>query len=236
VSGIGGPVPARAAKAATSEIPIVFVYGGDPVRDGLVASLNRPGGNVTGVTFIGTTIVSKRLELLRELVPEIRNVAMLVNPKATLAEREIKDVEAATLVLGQQLQVVNAGSAAEVDATFVAISQMNVQALLIGTDPSFGFLYRDQIVALASRYRIPAIYGTRTYPAVGGLISYGANTSDTWRQSGVYVARTLKGEKAADLPVMQPTRFELVINLKTAKAMNLAVSPTLLARADEVIE
>jgi putative ABC transport system substrate-binding protein len=236
ILAIGGPVPARTAKAATSEIPIVFAYGGDPVRDGLVASLNRPGGNATGVTFIATTVSAKRLELLRELVPGIRNVAMLVNPKGTLAELEIRDVETATRVLGQQLQVVNASSAAELDAAFAAIAQMNAHAVLIGTDPGYGFIYRDQIVSLAARYKIPAIYPTGLDSIAGGLISYGANLLDSWHQSGVYVGRILKGEKPADLPVMQPTKLEMVINLKTAKALGIRVSAELLARADEVIE
>jgi putative ABC transport system substrate-binding protein len=236
ILAIGGPVPARTAKAATSEIPIVFAYGGDPVRDGLVVSLNRPGGNATGVTFIATTVSAKRLELLRELVPGIRNVAMLVNPKSTLAELEIRDVETATRVLGQQLQVVNASSAVELDAAFATIAQMNADAVLIGTDPGFGFIYRDQIVSLAARYKIPAIYPTRLEPIAGGLISYGANLLDSWHQSGVYVGRILKGEKPADLPVMQPTKLEMVINLKAAKALGIQVSAELLARADEVIE
>jgi len=236
ILAIGGPVPARTAKAATSEIPIVFAYGGDPVRDGLVASLNRPGGNATGVTFIATTVSAKRLELLRELVPGIRNVAMLVNPKSTLAELEVRDVEVATRILGQQLQVVNASNADEIDAAFAAIAQMNADAVMIGTDPSFGFIYRNQLVSLAARNRIPTMFPTGLDIAAGGLISYGANLLTSWQQSGVYVGRILKGEKPADLPVIQPTRFELVINLKTAKALGIQVSPELLARADEVIE
>jgi ABC-type uncharacterized transport system substrate-binding protein len=236
ILAIGSPVPARTAKAATSEIPIVFAYGGDPVRDNLVASLNRPGGNVTGVTFIATTLAAKRLELLHELVPQIRNVAMLVNPKGTLAELEIRDVEAAALVLGQHIQIINASNAAEIEAAFAAIAQMNVDAMLIGTDPGFGFLYRKQIASLAARNKIPAMYPASPDVNGGGLISYGANLYDAWRQSGVYVGRILKGEKPADLPVIQPTRFELVINLNDAKAMNLSVPPALLGRADEVVE
>jgi putative tryptophan/tyrosine transport system substrate-binding protein len=236
ILAIGGPVPARTVKAATSEIPIVFAYGGDPVRDGLVASLNRPGGNATGVTFIATVVSAKRLELLRELVPGIRNVAMLVNPKGTLAELEIRDVEAATRILGLELKVVNASSASEIDAAFATIVQLNAQALMIGTDPGFGFLYRDQIVSLAARNKIPAIYPTNLDSMAGGLISYGANLLDSWRQSAMYVGRILKGEKPADLPVLQPTKLEMVINLKTAKESGIQVSPQLLARADEVIE
>ena len=236
IVAIGGPVPARTAKAATSEIPIVFAYGGDPVRDGLVASLNRPGGNTTGVTFIATSVSAKRLELLRELVPGVRKVAMLVNPKGTLAELEIRDVEAATQVLGQQLQVFKASSPAELDAAFEAMGQMNAQGLLMGTDPAFGFTYSSQIVSLAARYKIPAIYPTRQQPVAGGLISYGASILNSWRQGGVYVGRILKGEKSADLPVMQPTRLEMVINVKAAKALGVQITAELLARADEVIE
>jgi putative ABC transport system substrate-binding protein len=236
ILAIGGPVPARTVKATTSEIPIVFAYGGDPVRDGLVASLNRPGGNATGVTFIATVVSAKRLELLRELVPSIRNVAMLVNPKGTLAELEVRDVEAATRVLGLELKVVNASSATEIDTAFATIVQLKEQALLIGTDPGFGFLYRGQIVSLAARNKIPTMYPTNLDSIAGGLISYGANLLDSWRQSATYVGRILKGEKPADLPVLQPTKLEMVINLKAAKALGIQVSPELLARADEVIE
>jgi putative tryptophan/tyrosine transport system substrate-binding protein len=236
IVALGGPAPARIAKAATSEIPIVFAYGSDPVRDGLVASLNRPGGNATGITFIATAASAKRLELLRELVPGMRKVAMLVNPKSALAELEIRDVEAAAQLLGQQLQVVNASSAAELDAAFAAIAQMNADALLTATDPGFGLSYRAQITSLEARYKIPAISPNRLVPIGGGLISYGASLLDAWRQSGVYVGRILKGEKPADLPVMQPTKLEMVINLKTAKALGIQVPAELVARADEVIE
>jgi putative ABC transport system substrate-binding protein len=234
IVAIGGPVPARAAKAATSTIPIVFGYGGDPVVDGLVASLNRPAGNVTGTTFIGTTLTGKRLELLRELVPQMTDVALLVNRKSTLAENQIKDAEAATQALGQRLHVVNASSEAEIDAGFETISQSKANALMISTDPTLGLLFLRRIVALAERYKIPTIYPTRV--DVGGLISYGASFLEIWYQVGVYVGRILNGEKPADLPVIQPTRFELIINLKTAKALGLTVPASLLSFADEVIE
>lgn len=236
IVAIGGPVPARTAKAATSEIPIVFAYGGDPVRDGLVSSLNRPGGNISGVTFIATAVAAKRLEVLKELVPDVRKVAMLVNPKGTLAELEIRDVYAATRALGQELHVFNASNPAELDVAFEAISRTGAQAMLMGTDPAFGLSFGGQITSLAARYRIPAIYPTRQQPDVGGLMSYGASILDAWRQAGVYVGRILKGDKPADLPVMQPTRLELVINLKAARELGLPISAELIARADEVIE
>jgi putative ABC transport system substrate-binding protein len=235
ILAVGGPVPARAAKAATSTIPIVFAYGGDPVRDNLVASLNRPGGNVTGVTFIGTTLTTKKLELLQEVVPGITDIGLLVNPTGTLADVQIKDMKEAVEGLSRRLQVANVSSESEIDAAFAALSQSKVGALVIGTDPIFA-LYRGQIIALAARYKIPAIYNIREYCEVGGLMSYGASLTDTWRQAAIYVSRVLKGEKPANLPVLQPTKFELVINLKTAKALGITVPPTLLATADEVIE
>lgn len=236
IMALGGPAPARIAKAATLEIPIVFAYGGDPVRDGLVTSLSRPGGNATGITFISTTVSAKRLEILRQLVPGMRKVAMLVNPKSALAELEIKDIEAAARLFGLQLQVVNASSSAELDAAFATIAQMNSEGLLLGTDPGFGLSYRDQIISLGARYKIPAISPNRLVPIAGGLISYGASLLDAWRQSGAYVGRIFKGEKPADLPVMQPTKLEMVINLKTAKAIGIQVPAELIARADEIVE
>jgi len=235
ILAVGGPVPARAAKAVTSTIPIVFAYGGDPVRDNLVASLNRPGGNVTGVTFIGTTLTTKKLELLQEVVPGITDIGLLVNPTGTLADVQIKDMKEAVEGLSRRLQVANVSSESEIDAAFAVLSQSKVGALVIGTDPIFA-LYRGQIIALAARYKIPAIYNIREYCEVGGLMSYGASLTDTWRQAAIYVSRVLKGERPANLPVLQPTKFELVINLKTAKALGLDVPTTVLARADEVIE
>jgi putative ABC transport system substrate-binding protein len=235
ILAIGGPVPARAAKAATDKIPIIFAYGGDPVSDGLVVSLNRPGGNVTGVTFIGTALTTKKLELLLEIAPGVTDIALLINPTGTLAETQIKDTKEAVQKLGQRFHVANVSSQGEIDAVFAAISQSKVGALVVGTDPIFATL-RGQLIALAARYRIPTIYNLREYSEAGGLISYGGSFRDARRQAAVYVSRILKGEKPADLPVTQPTKFELIINLKTAKALGLTVSPQLLARADEVIE
>jgi putative ABC transport system substrate-binding protein len=235
ILAVGGPIPARAAKAATSKIPIIFSYGGDPVSDGLVASFNRPGGNVTGVTFIGTTLTTKKLELLLEIAPGVTDIALLVNPAGTLAEIQIKDTKEAVQKLGQRFHVANASSQGEIDLAFAAISQSKVGALVVGTDPIFA-ASRGQLIALAARYRIPTIYNIREYSEAGGLMSYGGSLTDAWRQAAVYVSRILKGEKPADLPVIQPTKFELIINLKTAKALGLTVPPQLLARADEVIE
>ena len=232
----GSSVPARVAKAATSTIPIVFAYGGDPVADGLVASLNRPGGNVTGATFIGTALTAKRLEFLREIAPRVADVALLVNPKSTIAESQIKDALEATRVLGQRLHVVNASSESEIDDAFATMQQLKADALLVSTDPLFGFLHAKQIVDLAARDKIPAIYPSHPDVEAGGLMSYGANLPDTWRQAGVYVGRILKGAKPSDLPVIQPAKFELIINLKTAKALGLEVPSKLFFLADEIIE
>jgi putative ABC transport system substrate-binding protein len=231
----GSPVPARAAKAATS-IPIVFAYGGDPVSDGLVESFSRPGGNVTGATFIGTALTSKRMELLREILPQVSDVALLVNPKGTLAEVQIKEAKAAAQAIGLTLHIVNAVSESEFDEAFATMSRLKVGAFLVSTDPLFGFNGRDLYVTGALRYGIPAICVGRAGAVSGGLVGYGANLSDTWRQAGVYVGRILKGEKPSELPVVQPTKFELVINLKTAKQLGIEIPPALLSRADEVIE
>lgn len=230
------PVPARAAKAATSTIPIVFAYGSDPVVDGLVDSLNRPGGNVTGATFTGVALVAKRMEVLQRIVPEVRDVALLVNPKGTLAERQIEDARAAARNLGQDLHVVTTTSEAELDTAFANMSQSKLGAFVVSTDPFFGFFARDRLAALSRRYKIPGIYNGSDEAAAGGLISYGPKKADTWRQAAVYVGRILKGEKPSDLPVVQPTKFEMVINLKTARELGLTIPPTLLALADEVIE
>jgi len=232
----GSPVPARAAKAATSTIPIVFAYGGDPISDGLVDSFNRPGGNVTGATFIGTELMAKRMELLREILPQVSNVALLVNPKGTLADAQTKQAEAAARALGLALHVVNAISESEFDEAFATMSRLKVDAFLVSTDPLFGFNGRGLHITMALRHRIPAICIGRGDVEAGGLFSYGANLPDTWRQAGIYVGRILKGEKPSELPVVQPTKFELLVNLKTAKQLGIDISPTLLARADEVIE
>jgi putative tryptophan/tyrosine transport system substrate-binding protein len=232
----GGPLPTRAAKAATTTIPIVFAYGGDPVADGLVVSINRPEANVTGATFIGTSLTAKRLELMRELVPLATDVALLVNPKNTLAKGQAEDATAAAKTLGLRLRVINASGAGEMDEAFATMDRSKVDLAIVGTDPTFGFLLRDQIIALAARYRIPTMGNTRVQVEAGSLISYGPALPDTWRQAGSYVGRILKGAKPSDLPILQPTRFELVINLKTAKALGLDLAPGLLARADDVIE
>jgi putative ABC transport system substrate-binding protein len=232
----GSPVPARAAKAATTSIPVVFAYGGDPVADGLVASLNQPGGNVTGATFIGSALLAKRIELLQQMVPQTTDIALLVNPKGTLAERQINDATEASQKLGLRLHVMNTSSESELDTAFASMRDLKIGAFVISTDPFFGFTGREHMLALASRYKIPGIYNARVESGIGGLVSYGPDVTDTWRQAAVYVGRILKGEKPSDLPVIQPTKFELVINLKTAKELGLTIPPTLLGLADEVIE
>jgi putative ABC transport system substrate-binding protein len=232
----GGPLPARAAKAATTTIPIVFAYGGDPVADGLVKSIGRPEGNVTGATFIGASLTAKRLEVMRELVPRATDAALLVNPKNTLAKGQADDAAAAAKTLGLSLHVINASNAGEMDEAFATMDRLKVGGAIVGVDPTFGFILRDQIVALSLRYRIPTMGEARIQVEAGGLLSYGPVLPDTWRQAGGYVGRILKGAKPSDLPILQPTRFELVINLRTAKALGLDVPPKLLAIADDVIE
>ena len=234
----GGPLPTRAAKAATTTIPIVFAYGGDPVADGLVTSINRPEANVTGATFDGASLVAKKLELMRELVPRAADVALLVNPTNTLAKGQIEAAAAAVKTLGLRLHVINASNAGEMDEAFATMDRLKVDLAVVSVDPTFGFNLRNQIVALSTRYRIPMTGDAATHAqiAAGGLIAYGPVLPDTWRQAGGYVGRILKGAKPSDLPVLQPTRFELVINLKTAKALGLSVPPSLLSVADDVIE
>ena len=230
------PPSALAAKSATSTIPIVFRGGGDPVGGGLVASLARPGGNLTGVSFIPNELTAKRLELLSELVPQARVIALLVNPtNSTNTERVIRDVQEAARTKGLQLHVLKASSESEIDSAFASLVQLHVDALVVGADP-FLSGQREQLVALASRHAVPAIYAWREFADSGGLISYGSSLTAAYRLVGIYAGKILKGAKPADLPVEQPTKFELVINRKVAKALGLIVPPTLLAQADEVIE
>jgi putative ABC transport system substrate-binding protein len=231
----GGAVSALAAKAATSTIPIVFMMGDDPVQIGLVASLNRPGGNVTGVSLFIRELMSKRFELLTELVPNAATIALLVNPANPNAATDVRDAQVAARGRGRQIVVLNASTTAEIDQAFASLVQQGAGALLIGTDIFFTN-QRAQIVALASRYGVPTMHLWREYVVDGGLVSYGTSHTEPYRQAASYVARILKGEKPADLPVIQPTKFELVINLKTARALGLTVPLTLQVAADEVIE
>jgi ABC-type uncharacterized transport system substrate-binding protein len=234
IAALSSPA-AFAAKAATSTIPVIFNVGVDPVRAGLVPSLNRPGGNVTGVTFFAAALEPKRLGLLRELIPQAGLVAVLRNPNYPEAEVQLKDVQEATRTIGQQTLILTASTDTEIDTAFATVAQERVGALMVCADPFFD-VRRERIVALATRHHVPAIYHWRDYVMAGGLMSYGASLTHSYREAGVYAGRILKGTKPADLPVMQPTKFELVINLKTAKALGLEVPPTLLARADEAIE
>jgi putative ABC transport system substrate-binding protein len=231
----GGSAP-RAAKAASQTIAIVFAIGGDPVAAGLVASFARPGGNVTGVSWLGGELTSKRLELLSELVPQARAIALLVNPNSPQqTESVVRDMQHAAAAKGVQLLVLNASSESEIDAAFAALVQGRAGALVVTAEP-FINSRRQQIVALAARHAVPAIYGIREYAAAGGLISYGASLTAAYRLTGLYAGRILKGAKPAGMPVEQPTTFELVINLKTAKALGLTVPQSILARADELLE
>ena len=229
------PPAALAAKAATSTIPIVFRGGGDPVAGGLVASLARPGGNLTGVSFVVDELTAKRFELLFELVPQAGMIALLVNPNNVNTEQVVRDVQDAASSKGLQVHVLNAGSESEIDKAFASLVQLHAGALVISADP-FLSTRREQLVALASRHAVPAIYAWREFAAIGGLISYGASLTAAFHLVGVYAGKILKGAKPADLPVEQPTTFELVVNLKTATALGLTVPQSVLARADEVIE
>jgi putative ABC transport system substrate-binding protein len=231
----GSPPAALAAKVATATIPIVFVVGLDPVAAGLVASFNRPGGNATGMTLLTGPLVQKRLEFLRELNPKAANIAMLVNPTSPDAVPEIRDAEAAAQANGLQIKMLNASNASELDVVFGSLADLRPDALLVGSDPFF-VLMRDQFAVQTARAKIPAIFPFREFTDSGGLFSYGTNIANAYRQAGIYAVRILKGEKPADLPVVQPTKFELIINLKSAKALGVTMPPTLLGRADEVIE
>jgi putative tryptophan/tyrosine transport system substrate-binding protein len=232
----GGPDTALAAKTSTSTIPIVFGVGDDPVRLGLVASLARPGGNLTGINFLVSELAAKRLELLRELIPAATRVAVLVNPaEATLTESTLRDVEAAARVIGLHIQVFKASTSREIDTAFATMGHERLDALFVGTDPFF-VSRRVQLAQLTTVHKIPAIYALRQYAEAGGLVSYGASLTDAYRQMGVYAGRLLKGVKPTDLPVVQAVKFELVVNAQTARMLGLEVPPTLLSRADEVIE
>jgi putative tryptophan/tyrosine transport system substrate-binding protein len=230
-----GPPAAFAAKRAATSIPIVFVAAFDPVQAGLVATLNQPGGNVTGVTLIGARLGRQRLELARELVPNVSVIAVITNPSSTDASEELRDVQNAARATGQELVVVAATSDRDFEGAFAVIVQRRAQVLLISTDP-FLVQRTDRIIALAAEHRIPAVYATSESVGGGGLISYGPSISNAWRHAGVYAGTILKGARPAELPVVQPTEFELALNLKSAKMLGLQIPPTLLVRADEVIE
>jgi putative ABC transport system substrate-binding protein len=231
----GGEPAALAAKAATTTIPVVFLVGADPVQSGLVQSLARPGGNLTGMSLFTSVLEEKRVGLLHEMMPPATRLALLVNPKFTNAATQVADVRAATGRLGIELAVLSASNETQIDHAFEAVARQRPDALLVAADPLFNSR-REQIIALTARAKLPAFYQWREFPQAGGLISYGTSLSDAYRQVGVYVARVLTGARPADLPVLQPTKFELVINLTTAKALGLEIPPMLLARADEVIE
>jgi putative ABC transport system substrate-binding protein len=232
---VGDTLSAIPAKAATTAVPIVFASGGDPVSSGLVASLNRPEGNVTGVVFFGAVLGAKRLELLRQVVPTTQTIAMLVDPKSPSTEAERRDVQIAAEAIHQQLVIFDVSSGSDLETAVATLVQRGVGGLLVGAG-TFLASNRERIAALAARHRLPAIYPQREAALAGGLMTYGPSTSDAYRQVGLYAGRILKGEKPADLPVIRSTKFEFVINLKAAKALSLEIPPTLLALSDEVIE
>jgi putative ABC transport system substrate-binding protein len=231
----GGDVAALAAKTATSSIPVVFAASGDPVIDGLVASLNRPGGNLTGINFFAVELSPKRLELICELVAQASVIGLLVNPRNSNSRRVVEEVTGAAYAKGVKLEVVNAGSDGEIDTAFDSLARSRVKAVIVDPD-HFIDSRREKLVTLAARHAMPAIYGLRELAAGGGLMSYGVSLAAVYRQLGAYAGRVLKGADPADLPVQRPTKFEMVINMRTANALGLTVRPTLLARADEVIE
>jgi putative ABC transport system substrate-binding protein len=235
ISATGGVGSGLAAKAATATIPIVFSSGGDPVKDGLVTSLNRPGGNMTGISWFNAQVTAKRLGLLDELVPGAGTVAMLISPSDPDARTQLADVQDAARVLGRRAVIVNAATTDEIDAAFATLVQQQAAALVVASDP-FYLNRRDQIIALAARHAVPAIYSNRDYVTAGGLMSYGNNLPDAYRRNGIYAGRILKGDKPGDLPIDQSTKFELVINLETVKALGLDLPLSLQIRVDEVIE
>jgi putative ABC transport system substrate-binding protein len=235
IAAVGGDNAVRAAMAATTTIPIVFTTGGDPVETGFVASINRPGRNVTGTTFLGSLVAPKQIGLLRDIVPGLTTIGLLLNPANPMTPSVEKDVQTAAQSVGLKVIVAAANSGPEIDAAFAEFAEQRIGALIIGSAVFFN-RSRDRLVALSARYRIPAVFNNRDFATAGGLMSYGADTSDTYRQAGLYVGRVLKGDKPADLPVMQPILFELVINLKTAKALSLNIPPGIVAITDEVIE
>jgi putative ABC transport system substrate-binding protein len=231
----GGSDPGRAAKAATSSIPIVFITAADPVKTGLVASLNRPEANLTGIGMIGSALEAKRLELLHEVVPQASTIGALINPNYPAAKVQTQEVQEAAVRLGLHLVLQNASTEPEIDAAFAAFVQQKAGALLLGNDPFFGS-QREKLASLAIQHRLPAISFRREFAEAGGLLSYGALFTEGYREAGVYAGKILKGARTTDLPVIQPTKFELVVNLKTAKAIGLAVSESFLLRADEILE
>jgi putative ABC transport system substrate-binding protein len=231
----GGVAPAKAAMAATNTIPIIFLSGTDPIDYGLVTSLSRPGGNITGISWFASALEAKRLGLLHEVAPSAANIAVLVNPDFPAAENQLKEARAAAREHGLNIVALSASATRELDTIFATLLDKRADALLVSPDPSF-YDRREQLVALATRHAVPTIYYEREFIVAGGLMSYGTSLRDAFRLAGIYSGRILKGEKPADLPVLQPTKFEFVINLKNAKALGLTVPPTLLATADEVIE
>ena len=235
ISAVGGNSSNLAAKAATATIPIVFTSGSDPIRLGLVTSLSRPGGNITGISFFTAELVAKQLDLLHQLIPGAKAIAVLVNPKSPEAARQPEDAREAAAKLGIDLKIVNASTDGEIDQAFEALAQMRVGALIVGGDPFFGSRI-EKLVGLAARHRIPDMHYRREFAAAGGLTSYGTSIEEAYRQNGIYVAKILKGATPADLPVVQSAKFDFTINLKTAKNLGLEFHPQLLATADEVFE
>jgi putative ABC transport system substrate-binding protein len=235
LAATGGEPAALAAKAATAIIPVVATFAGDPVKQGLVASLSRPGGNVTGISNLATTLEAKRLGLLHDLVPQAATIGVLLNPASSTAANQLSDLQEAARTFSLQLHVLRASTDGEIDAAFESVAQNRIPALTMAGDPFFNSR-RDKLVALAARHAVPSMYSFRDYAVSGGMMSYGIDLPDVYRQIGVYVGRILKGAKPADIPVEQPTKFEFVINLKTAKALGLTIPAGLLSFADEVIE